>query len=280
MIASCGFLEDEMGQFSWEGVMLAESVETLGVDLRTRVKSLGAKEKTRRKKCKVRRRTRPSNRTAWRWEVKKLRRGYDASEDVVSTCSRDGSHGEAKIVEADGSCGRKKEHDFAVFVHGSMWPRGGRRALYDGHSALGRRSMDREMELRAERSLGWGRFSRFKRGSGAVMCETRDLGIRWPQWHALMFSDEIKKNDMRFVCPKHVKKDAGAEGPISVLEEVGSKARVWRGERRSIAGSRANSLAKESEGELDWKASQCGQEDLPGRWLDAKETIRYWLVGC
>ena len=29
-----------------------------------------------------------------------------------------------------------------------------------------------------------------------------------------------------------------------------------------MAGSRANFLAKESEGELDRKASQCGQEDL------------------
>ena len=33
---------------------LADSVETLGVDLRNRVKKLGAKEKARRKKCKVR----------------------------------------------------------------------------------------------------------------------------------------------------------------------------------------------------------------------------------
>ena len=39
--------------------------------------------------------------------------------------------------------------------------------------------------------------------AGAVMCETRNLGIRWPQWHTLMFSDEIKI-DMRFVCPKDV----------------------------------------------------------------------------
>ena len=32
------------------------------------------------------------------------------------------------------------------------------------------------------------------RGSnmGAVMCETRDLGARWPQWHTLVFSDEKK----------------------------------------------------------------------------------------
>ena len=33
---------------------MADSVETLGVDLRTRVKRLGAKEKARRKKCKER----------------------------------------------------------------------------------------------------------------------------------------------------------------------------------------------------------------------------------
>ena len=50
MIASCGFLENELRQFSREeGVTLADSVETLGVDLRTRVKRLGAKEQARRK---------------------------------------------------------------------------------------------------------------------------------------------------------------------------------------------------------------------------------------
>ena len=45
MIASCGFLENELNQFSREeGVTLADSVETLGVDLTTRVKKLGVKE--------------------------------------------------------------------------------------------------------------------------------------------------------------------------------------------------------------------------------------------
>ena len=34
--------------------------------------------------------------------------------------------------------------------------------------------------------------------AGAVMCETRDLGIKWPHWHTLIFSDETKI-DMRFV---------------------------------------------------------------------------------
>ena len=46
MIASCGFMENELRQFSEEeGVPLADSVETLGVDFRTRVRRLGAKEK-------------------------------------------------------------------------------------------------------------------------------------------------------------------------------------------------------------------------------------------
>ena len=54
MIASCGFLENELSQISKEeGVTVADSVETLGVDSRT-VKRLGAKETARRKKCKVR----------------------------------------------------------------------------------------------------------------------------------------------------------------------------------------------------------------------------------
>ena len=54
IIASCGFLENELRQFSKEeGITLVDSVETLGVDLRTSVKRLGAKEKARRKKCNV-----------------------------------------------------------------------------------------------------------------------------------------------------------------------------------------------------------------------------------
>ena len=55
MIASRGFLEDELRQCGEEeGLTMADSVETLGVDLRTKVKRLGAKEKARRNKCWVR----------------------------------------------------------------------------------------------------------------------------------------------------------------------------------------------------------------------------------
>ena len=46
---------NELRQYSREdGVTLADSVETLGVGLRTRAKRVGAKEQARRKKCKVR----------------------------------------------------------------------------------------------------------------------------------------------------------------------------------------------------------------------------------
>ena len=41
--------------------------------------------------------------------------------------------------------------------------------------------------------------------AGAVMCETRDLGFRWPYWHTLIFGNDIEI-DMRCVCPKDAKR--------------------------------------------------------------------------
>ena len=47
MIASCRFLEKELRQFSREGgVTLADSVETLGVALRTRAKKVASQRKS------------------------------------------------------------------------------------------------------------------------------------------------------------------------------------------------------------------------------------------
>ena len=102
MIASCGFLENELHQFRRVGgVTLAGSVETPGVDLRTRVKRLGAKEKARRKKCKVRFSLIKKNKAFSKklhesgcQEVDTCR--YDASKDLVSPCNGDVSHGEFK----------------------------------------------------------------------------------------------------------------------------------------------------------------------------------------
>ena len=159
---------------------------------------------------------------------------YDASEDVGSPCS----HGEVKIERTDGSCCRQKEHNFSVFVHGSAWPGSGRRAFHHGHSVLDRRSLDWKMAARTKEAWMWlvheVQMWRQVRGpAGAVMCETRDLGIKWPRWHALVFSSEITI-DMRHVCPKDVKK---------MLVQ------------RAQEGKRG----------LDRKASSCGQNDLAGR---------------
>ena len=61
--------------------------------------------------------------------------------------------------------------------------------------------------------------------AGAVMCETRDLGIKWPYWHALIFGDKITI-DMRFGCPKDVKQMLVQTARSVYLEEMGSQARV------------------------------------------------------
>ena len=55
MIAPCGFLENELRQFSREErVTLADRVETLGVDLRTRLKNGGKrKSKEEEVQCEV-----------------------------------------------------------------------------------------------------------------------------------------------------------------------------------------------------------------------------------
>ena len=40
--------------------------------------------------------------------------------------------------------------------------------------------------------------------AGAVMCETRDLGIKWPQCHTFLCEGQAQV-DVRYVCPKDVK---------------------------------------------------------------------------
>ena len=41
--------------------------------------------------------------------------------------------------------------------------------------------------------------------AGAVLCETRDLGIKWPKRHTLIFDGQLRV-EMRYVCPKEMKK--------------------------------------------------------------------------
>ena len=103
MIASCGFLEDEVRQWSKEeGVTMADSVEMLGVDLRTRVKRLGVQEMAGKKKCKVRFSLIIKKKVFQKSYARIVENGFGASESVGSACSGDGPYGKIKIEEADG----------------------------------------------------------------------------------------------------------------------------------------------------------------------------------
>ena len=112
MIASCGFLENELSHFSKEGgVTLPDCVETLGVDLRTRVKKLGAKEEARRKKCKVRfslvKKKKVFQKNYMKVGFKKLQRAgmipARTWEVHASSCSGDDPYRKISIEEGDGS---------------------------------------------------------------------------------------------------------------------------------------------------------------------------------
>ena len=84
------------------------------------------------------------------------------------------------------------------------------------------------MEVRAERSLD--------------VADSRDSNVETAERACRIFSGKITI-DMRFVCPKDVRTDAGTDGSFSTMEEVGSKARVRGVERGSMAGTRASSPA-------------------------------------
>ena len=128
MIASCGFLENGLRQFSGEeGVALADSVDTLGVDLRTRVKWLGAKEKARGKKCNVRFSLKNKNKafqkSYMKVGVKKLlRAGMMPARTwgvhAVGMCPTERLKMRRQMAAVVG----KKEYDLPFFVYGSIRP--------------------------------------------------------------------------------------------------------------------------------------------------------------
>ena len=77
----------------------------------------------------------------------------------------------------------------------------------------------------------------------AVMCETLDLDVMWPQWHTLLVEGQVAV-DMRVVCPQDVKK--------MLLKQATT---------------------------VHWKrmaAKHEGEELIEG--LGADKIVRYWLV--
>ena len=91
--------------------------------------------------------------------------------------------------------------------------------------------------------------------AGVVMCETRDPGIKWPQWHTLVFECD-RRIDMR---------DMFAQKML----------------RKCFCSRLAGSClaAQEDERRVDWKTSKRCEKNMSGRRLGAETTLRLWLVG-
>ena len=84
--------------------------------------------------------------------------------------------------------------------------------------------------------------------AAAVMCGTRELGIKWTQWHTMIFEGETR---IEICLPKRREENARATGQICLLEEVGNEARTRRIEGGYLAGAGSSLAAKENEGRMD-----------------------------
>ena len=218
MIASCGSLESELRQFSREdGVTMADSVDTLGVDMRTRIKNLGAKEKAKRKKevqgwiLAHQERQRFSKDLQESGCQEAVQSGHGASKDLVGPCSGDGSHGKVEIEETDGSCSRQKKTTTSLSLFMEAYG-------LEAEEELSTVATQRWAEgfwsgkWRHEQKEAWmmqiqevKTWKQVRGPAGAVMYETHDLGTKWLQWHKFIFEGQGKV-DMRLVCTQDVKK--------------------------------------------------------------------------
>ena len=130
---------------------------------------------------------------------------------MESACSRDGSYGKVKIQEADGSSREKKGRDLVVFLFMEAFGL----EVEEDLSALATQYWAEGVWIGkwpVEQKEAWMNKApevptwRQVRGpAGAVMCDTRDLGMKWPHRHALIFEGEVRV-DMKYVCPNDVKK--------------------------------------------------------------------------
>ena len=193
---------------------MADSVESLGVELRTRIKKLGAKEQARRKKCRLRFSLTKKNKVfqksytkvgvnklfwtdmvpARTWRVHavemapterlKLGRQMAAAAGKKSTTSL------SLFMEVFGLEGEEELPIMAT----QTWAEGA--WIGKWHTEQKEAWLNQVFEVQTWRQV---------RGpAGAVMCETRDLGMRWPQRHTLIFEGRVRV-DMRYVCPKDAK---------------------------------------------------------------------------
>ena len=114
--------------------------------------------------------------------------------------------------------------------------------------------------------------------AGAVLCETRDLGIKCPEWHTLMFEGQ-QAVDMRVSCPQNVEK-ASETNHDGLFEEMGGKTRARGAERRSVAGADPSFAAK-----TDKHPNSTRKLVVEGRWVHKRLYDTRWsheemCTGC
>ena len=190
MIASCGFLESELRQFSREeGVTMADSVDSLGVDLRTRVKKLGAKEKAKRKKCRVRfsliNKNKLFQKNYLKVGVKKLLRagmvpartwGVHALEMAPTERLKLRRH------KAAAAAGKKSRTSLSLYMEAfglGLEEELSKRATKTGAEGARTGKWNTEQqEAMLNQFLGVQTRRQVGGPAGAVMCETHDLGIK------------------------------------------------------------------------------------------------------
>ena len=259
MNASCSSLEDELRQCSKEErVTMADSVETLGVDLRTMVKRLGVDEKAIRKMCKVRfsliKKNKAIRKNYIKVGVKKLLRAGMVPARTWRVHAVETALEKLKLRrQMAAAAGKSSTISLSLFMDvigleveqalstlaAQYWAEG----VWIGkwHHEQKEVWMNQICEVQMWRQV---------RGpAGEVMCESRDLGIEWPQWHTLVLEGD-GRIDMRYV-PERCEEDAVAAGHVSLLEEVGNKARVSRVEGGYLAGTGSGFATQENEGRLD-----------------------------
>ena len=101
------------------------------------------------------------------------------------------------------------------------------------------------------------------------MCETLDLGIKWPHWHTLLFEEQVAV-DMRVVCTQDVK------------EILLKKARMVYG-KTWAANHECDELKEavwlEPIHARDGSAPPCDEEACRGRRMGTDKTVRHRFVG-
>ena len=144
-------MDNDLRQFSREeGVALADSLEILGVDLRTKVIRPGAKENARRRKCKVRfslvTKNKAFQKSYVEVGVKKLLRAgmMPARTRGVHAAGMSSTERLKLRRQMAAAAGKKSTSSLSLFME--AYGLGvEEELLHHGHSVLGRRSMDREM---------------------------------------------------------------------------------------------------------------------------------------